>query len=143
MKDKMVSVQGWTQNGTQKRTRNDTNNGTTNGTIVTIVNWAVYQHRDTNNSTKNETPNETNNETTNETHNRKHTEKAYKESKQRIPPKSPKGDLTPSELKRGTDAFRNKSHLLLKREEGTADDIPDRYKEMFNNFQDYYDWRNQ
>ena len=143
MKDKMVVVQGWTQNGTQKRTRNETNNGTTNGTIVSIVNWAVYQHRDTNNGTKNETVNETKDETINETHNRKHTEKAYIESNKRIPPKSPKGDLTPSEPKRGTDAFRNKSHLLLKRDEGTVDDIPVVYRDRFDNFPDYHDWRNQ
>lgn len=47
-------------------------------------------------------------------------------------------------LKRGTDAFRNKSHLLLKPEEGTADDIPERYREICdNNFAVYWGMRHQ
>ena len=146
-KDKMVSVQGWTQNGTQKRTQNDTNNGTTNGTIITIENWAVYQHYDTNDETKDDTLNGTENGTPNGTHNRKHKEKAYRESIKRKPPKSPKGDYAPSEPKRGTDEFRNISHLKLKPEEGTVDDIPMVYRDgtyqSFTNFTDYWRWRNQ
>ena len=63
----------------------------------------------------------------------------------RIPPKSPTGDLTPfGDLKRGTDEFRNKSHLLLKPEEGTADDIPEKYRELCgNDFAVYWRFRNQ
>lgn len=54
----------------------------------------------------------------------------------------------PSDIpKRGTDAFRAKSHLLLKPEEGTVDDIPTVYRDgtyqEFNNFADYCRWRNQ
>ena len=61
-----------------------------------------------------------------------------------IPPKSPKGDNPPSEgYERGTDGFRNRSHLLLKPNEGTVDDIPMVYRDMFNNFSDYCKWRNQ
>ena len=44
---------------------------------------------------------------------------------------------------RGTKAFKAKSHLLLKRDEGTVDDIPDMYRDMFDNFAAYHDWRNQ
>lgn len=138
MKDKMIVVHGWTQNDTQKRTQNDTNKGTTNGTIVSIVNWAVYQHRDTNNDTNNDTQNETKNETINETHNRKQLRESNKKKAiKNIPPKSPKGDKSPS------GARKAKSHLLLKRDEGTVDDIPDEYRDMFDNFQSYWDWRNQ
>ena len=46
-------------------------------------------------------------------------EKNGKNNKGRSAPTSPSG-----EPRRGTDEFRNKSHLLLKPEEGTADDIP-------------------
>ena len=51
----------------------------------------------------------------------------------------------PSDIpKRGTDEFRNKSHLLLKPEEGTLDDIPVRYRELCNNdFAVYWGYRNQ
>lgn len=151
IQEKMIGVQGWekngTLNGTQKRTLNGTNNGTTNGTIITIENWAVYQHYDTNDETKDDTLNGTENGTPNGTHNRKHKEKAYRESIKRKPPKSPKGDDAPSEPKRGTDEFRNISHLKLKPEEGTVDDIPMVYRDgtyqSFTNFTDYWRWRNQ
>ena len=66
-----------------------------------------------------------------------------KHEKKYIPPKSPKGDLTPSEPIRGTDEFRNKSHLLLTADEGTADDIPMRYRDQFKTFADYWGYRNQ
>jgi hypothetical protein len=47
-------------------------------------------------------------------------------------------------VKRGTDAFRNQSHLLLKPEEGTVDDIPVRYRELCNNdFAVYWRYRHQ
>ena len=61
-----------------------------------------------------------------------------------IPPKSPKGDSSPSEPpQRGTDAFRNVSHLLLKPEEGTLDDIPVAYRDAFKTFAEYCGSRNQ
>lgn len=152
----MVEIQGWTinrtNNSTKNSTKNSTNveakNSTTNGTIITIENWAFYQYSETNNSTNNDTyiatnddtKNRTLNRTLNRTHNRKHTEKAYRE----IPPNPPKGGSSPDgEFQRGTDAFRNRSHELLKPEEGTVDDIPQLYREMFNSFADYWRYRNQ
>ena len=65
-----------------------------------------------------------------------------------IPPKSPKGDFPPSgSPERGTDAFRAKAHLLLQPDEGTVDDIPTVYRDgtyqSFDNFADYWRWRNQ
>lgn len=141
----MVEIQGWTRNDTSNRTQNSTKNSTTNGTIISIVNWASYQDGDTNNSTNNRTRNRTQNRTTNDTHNIKHYRESNTEkAKKKIPPKSPKGDFTPSENpKRGTDEFRNRSHLLLKADEGTVDDIPVRYRDQFKTFADYWGYRNQ
>lgn len=52
---------------------------------------------------------------------------------------SPIGKVT-----RGTDKFRNVSHLILKPEEGTEDDIPVRYRDMCNgDFATYVRYRNQ
>jgi hypothetical protein len=65
-------------------------------------------------------------------------DKNEKNKKGRSAPDSPSGIP-----ERGTKAFKAKSHLLLKREEGTVDDIPDMYRDMFDDFARYYDWRNQ
>ena len=139
----MVEIQGWTRNDTSKRTQNSTRNSTTNGTIISIVNWASYQDGDTNNSTNNRTLNSTTKRTRNDTHNIKytenvHTEKVNRNKKGRSAPTSPYGGL-----ERGTDAFRNQSHLLLKADEGTVDDIPMAYRNDFENFADYWGYRNQ
>ena len=148
-KSQMITIQGRTQNDTINRTRNGTYNGTTNGTIITIENWALYQYGDTNNDTNNGTQNDTTNRTSNGTHNRKHIRESNKEKANRnIPPKSPTGGQTPSGVpKRGTDAFRNKSHLLLQEDEGTVDDIPMVYRDgtyqAFDNFAAYWRFRNQ
>lgn len=135
MKDKMVSIQGWTQNGTQKRTLNGTNDGTTNGTIITIENWTFYQHSETNDDTKDETPNGTKDGTPNGTHNRKHIKKANRESKKNIPPKSPTGDLPPSGGKEPD------------RDEGGYEDIPVKHRDgtyhSFKTYAEYWDWANQ
>lgn len=138
----MVEIQGWTRNDTSKRTQNSTRNSTTNGTIISIVNWASYQDGDTNNSTKNRTPNSTTKRTRNDTHNIKHTENVHTEKANRNI-KSLRSDCPSDRPERGTDEFRNRSHLLLKRDEGTVDDIPVRYREMFDNFADYWGYRNQ
>ena len=45
--------------------------------------------------------------------------------------------------KRGTDEFRLISHKILQPNEGTMDDIPFMYREQFNNFADYWGYRNQ
>ena len=50
---------------------------------------------------------------------------------------------SPSEIRRGTDEFRNRSHLLLQADEGTVDDIPVRYRDQFKTFADYWGYRNQ
>ena len=50
-----------------------------------------------------------------------------------IPPKSPTGGLDPS----------GGSSRMKGRDEGTADDIPEMYREQFDNYQAYWDWRNQ
>ena len=127
---------------TIKRTRNGTYSGTTNGTIISIVNWEMYQYCDTNSGTKNETPNGTTKRTSNGTHNRKHIRESNKEKA--INNKSRSAPVSSSEEpRRGTDEFRNRTHLLLKRDEGTVDDIPVRYREMFDNFADYWGYRNQ
>ena len=140
----MVEIQGWTRNDTRNDTQNSTKNSTTNGTIISIVNWASYQDCDTNNSTNNDTPNDTLNDTPNDTHNiKQYRESNTEKANRKKPPKSPKGDLSPSGVKRGTDEFRNQSHVLLKQDEGTVDDIPVRYREQFKTFADYWGYRNQ
>lgn len=58
-----------------------------------------------------------------------------------------RSDCPSDSPKRGTDAFRNQSHLLLKRDEGDVDDIPMVYRDgtyqSFKTFAEYHDWRNQ
>lgn len=171
----MVEIQGWSRNDTSKRSRNDTSdstkNSTTNGTIITIVNWALYQDSSTKDDTKDDAKDDTPNDTTkcsrNDTHNIKHIrESNIRESKKNKPPKSPKGDSSPvgegetgetengelydspiGKVKRGTDRFRNVSHLILDDTEGTLDDIPVMYRDgtyqNFKTFADYKAWRNQ
>ena len=58
--------------------------------------------------------------------------------------KTPDGvDSPDGGLRRGTDAFRNQSHKLLKPDEGTVDDIPQLYRGIFDNFAEYWRYRNQ
>ena len=146
----MVEIQGWTRNDTSKRTRNatgnSTRNSTTNGTIISIVNWASYQDNDTNDSTNKSTNNRTLNSTTkrtrNDTHNITHTENVHTEKANRK--NKSLRSASPSGIpERGTDEFRNKSHLLLKADEGAVDDIPMAYRDMFNTSEDYWRFRNQ
>ena len=145
IKTKMIAIQGRTPNDTTNRTQTGTYNRTTNGTIISIENWSLYQNVETEDDTNNGTQNDTTKRTPNGTHNRKHIRESNKEKAiKNKPPKSPKGGLVPS---RGTDEFRNKSHLLLKEDEGTLDDIPMVYRDgtyqSFDNFADYWRWRNQ
>lgn len=58
--------------------------------------------------------------------------------KGRSAPDSPSG-----RPERGTDEFRNQSHLLLTEDEGTVDDIPTTYRGMYSTFADYWRYRNQ
>jgi len=159
MIDEMIVVQGWrtdeTTNRTVHRTTNETKSKTTDETTISIVNWALYQYSETTDDTKHRPVRSSADETTNETHKRKKEKDTEIERKK--PPKSPKGDNSPSDdndgefydspngrVKRGTDEFRKVSHLILSEEEGTADDIPMRYREQFNNnFAEYKRFRNQ
>jgi len=116
--------------------------------VITIVNYHQYQDTSTNRSTKGLTNKQ-------QTDNKQITNKQqqYKNGKndkngKNIPPKSPKGGLDPSGVpERGTDAFRMKSHLLLKPEEGTVDDIPTAYRDgtygEFTDFAKYWRSRNR
>ena len=108
--------------------------------VITIVNYKQYQEPTSKLTFKQQA---TNKQLTNEQQQVKNIKKVNKG--RNIPPKSPTGGLDPSDRpERGTDAFRNKSHLLLKEDEGTADDIPVRYREMCdNNFSVYWRYRNQ
>ena len=140
----MLEYQGRTSNGTtsgtENETENDTTNGTTSDTVLIVVNWSLYQSRQSKNGTINDTTNDTVDEIPKRTRNGTHPKndiypkKNTKEEKKN-PPKSPQGDKPPS--------GKNDSHLRLSADEGTVDDIPDRYRSMFDNFADYWNWRNQ
>ena len=111
--------------------------------VITIVNYDLYQSKSTNDLTGVLTNKQ---QTTNKqlTNNQQQYKNIKNIKNKRIPPKSPKGGLAPDgEPERGTDAFRAKSHLLLNRDEGTADDIPEMYRDRFDDFGKYHDWRNQ
>ena len=110
--------------------------------VITIVNYDLYQSKSTSKLTSNQqTANKqlTNKSTTIKEYIKNDKNgKNGKNNKGRSAPDSPSGIP-----ERGTKAFKAKSHLLLKREEGTVDDIPDMYRDMFDDFARYYDWRNQ
>lgn len=75
------------------------------------------------------------------------TPREYRErekGRKKNPPKSPTGGQSPTGTpQRGTDEFRRVSHLLLKRDEGTVDDIPFIYRDQFKTFSEYWGFRNQ
>ena len=98
-------------------------------TVITIVNYGMYQDKPTNETTFKQQTN--NKQITNK-------QQQYKNNKnnkngKNIPPKSPTGGLDPS----------GGSSRMKDRDEGTADDIPEMYREQFDNYQAYWDWRNQ
>lgn len=98
-------------------------------TVITIVNYSMYQDAPTNKTTDNQQTN--NKQTTNK-------QQQYKNNKnnkngKNIPPKSPTGGLDHSW---GSSRMKD-------RDAGTADDIPEMYREQFDNYQAYWDWRNQ
>lgn len=129
----MVEIQGWTRNDTTKRTQNSTRNSTTNGTIISIVNWASYQDGSTKDSTNNRAQNSTTKRTRNDTHNIKHTENVHTE----------KANRKKGSLRSDSPSEKSTSHLRLKPDEGTVDDIPDEYRDQFKTFADYWGYRNQ
>ena len=105
--------------------------------VITIVNYDKYQNLTRKPTIKQQSRN--NQSTINQQHtNTYNTLNTRKRSKGRSAPDAPSG--TP---KRGTDEFRRVSHLLLKREEGTVDDIPFIYRDQFKTFSDYWEVRNQ
>lgn len=144
--DGMIDYQGRTPNGTKDGTVSGTINGTTFDTVLTVVNWALYQGKPIADGTTNGTVNGTPKRTSNGTHPKKdiHKNDISKEGKKN---RSLRSDSPFGGFERGTDEFRNRSHLLLKIDEGTLDDIPTVYRDgtyqAFDNFADYWRWRNQ
>ena len=141
---KMISVEGWensgTSNGTTNGTINRTKNGTTDGTTITVENWDVYQYVESTDGTTNGTTDGTTDDSKTEpTEEIKNIKNEKKENNIR----SLRSDSPSETPDRGTDAFRNKSHLLLKADEGTKDDIPKRYRKQFKTFAEYWGYRNQ
>ena len=109
--------------------------------VISIVNYAKYQDVPTDKTAVNRQADDK--QTTSK-------RQQYKNGKngKNTPPKSPKGGLDPSGVpERGTDAFRVKSHLLLKPDEGTVDDIPTAYRDgtygEFTDFAKYWRSRNR
>lgn len=127
---------------TLKKTGEVTSKANNKYQVFTIVNYDKYQdNRQTERQTKRQASDKQ------ATSKRQHYKniKNNKNEKKEYPPNPPQGGTSPyGEFRRGTDEFRNRSHLLLKPEEGTVDDIPERYREMCNNdFATYWGYRNQ
>ena len=105
--------------------------------VITIVNYDEYQNLTIKKTKEQHSSNH--HVTITQPHtNTYNTDKADKRSKGRSAPESPDG--VPE---CGTDEFRRKSHLLLKPEEGTLDDIPETYRKDYTSFADYWRDRNQ
>ena len=111
--------------------------------VITIVNYDRYQD---NRQTKGQTNGQSSDkQATSKRQQYKNDKngKNGKNNKGRFAPEPPSGDKP----KRGTDEFRLKSHLLLKPDEGTVDDIPIMYMDgtlgEFTNFADYWRSRNR
>lgn len=130
---------------TLKKTGEVTSRSTNRYQVITIVNYDKYQE---NRQTKRQANGQPSDKQATSKRQQYKNNKNDKNEKNKRPPKSPKGDNPPSEVpERGTDAFRRKSHLLLKQDEGTVDDIPMVYRDgtyqSFTSFADYWKWRNQ
>lgn len=109
--------------------------------VITIVNYKQYQEATRLLTGKQQA---TNRQSTGNQQQEKGNKEGNKGKERKNPPKSPHGGLSPSgEPRRGTDAFRAKSHLLLKPDEGTVDDIPEMYRERYKTFAEYWGYRNQ
>jgi len=141
-KDGMLMYQGRTGNGTTKRTEigttDGTTDGTTNDTVLTVVNWALYQYKQEQDGTISRTTNGTTHGTRKRTGNGTHPKKDIYPKKDISKEKNVKGRSAPE-----SPSGKNDSHLRLAADEGTVDDIPDCYRDMFDNFADYWRWRNQ
>ena len=106
--------------------------------VISIVNYNEYQDAQQTKQQKNQQSINRQSTGKQQQYKNNKNDKNEKNNKGRSAPDSPSGIP-----ERGTKAFKAKSHLLLKREEGTVDDIPDMYRDMFDDFGKYHDWRNQ
>lgn len=106
--------------------------------IITVVNYDKYQEPTGKSTGNQQTTNRqsTDNQQQVNTRNTRNTRKKY--NMVADAPPSPTGAP-----ERGTRLWKAKAHLLLTADEGTVDDIPDDYRDMFNNFADYWRFRNQ
>lgn len=125
-----------------KSTGEITNQRHGNYQVITIVNYDKYQDKQqTRKQTYQQSINRPSTDHQQQYKNNKN-DKNEKKKKRSLRSDSPFGGY-----ERGTDEFRNRSHLLLKPEEGTVDDIPTVYRDgtyqEFDNFADYCKWRNQ
>lgn len=108
-----------------------------NFVVITIINYDEYQNLTIKKTKSQQSSNHL--VTISQPHtNTYNTDNTKKRSKGRSAPDAPSG--TP---KRGTDEFRRVSHLLLKKDEGTVDDIPMIYRDQFKTFSEYWEVRNQ
>ena len=124
---------------TLKKTGEVTSKSNNRYQVFTIVNYDRYQDNRQAKRQTNGQPSDKQATSKRQQYKNNKNDNNEKNNKGRFAPTSP--SETPE---RGTDAFRNMSHLLLKPEEGTVDDIPVRYREMCdNNFETYWRYRNQ
>lgn len=108
--------------------------------VITIVNYDKYQDLTGKKPYNQQASN------SHVTGKQQHIEKKEKKEKERRKGRSAPG--SPSAVsaevpERGTAAFKAKSHILLKPDEGTLDDIPDIYHGMFKTFEEYVRYRNR
>lgn len=136
-KDEMIVYQGRTSNGTINRTQNGTVNGTIddtiNDTFITIVNWALYQSKQTRNGTINDTINDTTNGTTKRTSNGTHPKNDIHKndiSKERKdePPLPGSIEVIKPEIDLNGCRFEDMPNEV----DGTKRDIPKRVRHLFD-----------
>lgn len=122
-----------------KSTGEITSKSTNRYQVITIVNYCRYQSSTSKITGQQQANNKPTTNQQQQVKNIKNIKKGRrKEEYSRSAPSFPDG--TPA---RGTDEFRRKSHLLLGKDEGTVDDIPEIYRQDFDNFADYWGYKNQ
>lgn len=97
--------------------------------VITIVNYSLYQELTGRLTVKQQASNR---QLTGKQQQEKDKKTSKQENKKEIGRSAP-----------GSPSGRNDAHLRLGPDEGTVDDIPDIYRDMFDNFADYWRWRNQ
>ena len=108
--------------------------------VITIVNYDKYQ--DLTGKKPYNHPASNSHVTGKQQHIEKKEKKEKERRKGRSAPGSPSA-VSAEVPERGTAAFKAKSHILLKPDEGTLDDIPDIYHGMFKTFEEYVRYRNR